>query len=52
MLTGMSNPAVTIRPATAADVQALGQLGPQLFFDHFEYDHERFMAPRPGVEEG
>jgi ribosomal protein S18 acetylase RimI-like enzyme len=44
-------PAVTIRPATAADLPALGRLGAHLVRTHYEFDALRFIAPTPDTEE-
>lgn len=41
-----------IRPATRADVAALGRLGVMLTRLHYELDAKRFLAPRPGMEAG
>jgi ribosomal protein S18 acetylase RimI-like enzyme len=41
----------TIRPATAADQQALGRLGALLVGEHYRFDPRRFLAPVPGVAE-
>ena len=38
---------ITIRPATAADVNALGRLGALLVKTHYEFDRLRFIAPAP-----
>ncbi len=43
---------VTIRPATTADLPALGRLGALLVRLHHEMDPLRFMAARPGIENG
>ena len=47
----MPAPAV-IRPATAADLQAIGRMGALLMRIHHEFDRDRFMAPGPRSEEG
>ena len=44
--------AVTIRPATAADVPTLGRLGALLVRTHHDFDSQRFIAARPGMEKG
>ena len=44
--------AVTIRPATPADLPALGRLGAALVRLHYGFDPDRFMAAGPGTEEG
>ena len=41
-----------IRPATPADLPAVGRLGAQLLRVHHEFDHERFMRAGPGAETG
>lgn len=38
---------VTIRHSTAADVEALGQLGALLVQVHHDFDRDRFVAPTP-----
>jgi ribosomal protein S18 acetylase RimI-like enzyme len=40
-----------IRPATPADVPALGQLGALLVQEHYEFDQRRFIAARPDTSE-
>ncbi|MFN8474181.1 MAG: GNAT family N-acetyltransferase [Anaerolineae bacterium] len=45
-------PAATIRPATAADLPALGRLGALLVRTHHDFDPQRFIAARPGTEQG
>lgn len=45
-------PDVRIRPATEADVPALGRLGASLLRLHYSFDQQRFIAPRDNVEEG
>jgi ribosomal protein S18 acetylase RimI-like enzyme len=42
----------TIRPATREDLPALGRLGAMLVRMHYEFDPQRFMAPRPHTERG
>lgn len=44
--------AVTIRPATRADVPALGRLGALLVRVHHDFDPRRFLEATPGTEEG
>ncbi len=39
----------TIRPATQADIPALGRLGALLVEAHHEFDAQRFIAPEPGM---
>ena len=43
---------VRIRPATEADVPALGRLGASLLRLHYAFDNQRFLAPRGNPEEG
>jgi ribosomal protein S18 acetylase RimI-like enzyme len=43
---------VTIRPATRADVPAIGRLGALLVRTHHEFDRERFIAATPQTEQG
>jgi ribosomal protein S18 acetylase RimI-like enzyme len=43
---------VLIRPATVADLPALGKLGAMLLREHYAFDPKRFMAPRGNPEEG
>ncbi len=45
-------PAVTIRPAAPQDLAALGRLGALLIRIHHEFDPQRFIAARPGTEQG
>ena len=40
----MTSP-VTVRPAAAADEDALGRLGALLVAEHHEFDPQRFIAP-------
>ena len=51
-MTGPLAPDVRIRPATEADVPALGRLGASLLRLHYSFDQQRFIAPRGNVEEG
>ena len=44
--------AITIRPAVAADLPALGRLGALLVRQHHEFDPARFLAPSPETEQG
>ena len=44
-------PAATIRPATPADLPALGRLGALLVRMHHDFDPERFIAATPGTEQ-
>lgn len=41
-----------VRPATAADAAALGDLGALLVRAHHHYDPQRFMTPGARIEEG
>ncbi len=41
-----------VRRATSADLPALGRLGALLLRTHYEFDSERFMAPRGDVDKG
>lgn len=43
---------IRIRPATEADVPALGRLGAALLRLHYSFDQQRFIGPRGNVEEG
>ena len=43
---------IIIRPATRADAPALGRLGVLLVRLHYEFDQQRFLAPRAGMEQG
>jgi ribosomal protein S18 acetylase RimI-like enzyme len=45
-------PAVHIRPATPADLQALGRLGALLVRVHHAFDADRFIAATPQTEHG
>jgi ribosomal protein S18 acetylase RimI-like enzyme len=38
-----------IRPAGLADERALGHLGALLVEEHYEFDRQRFVAPRPDM---
>lgn len=42
--------AVTIRPATAADLPALGRMGATLVRVHHEFDPRRFLPATEGIE--
>ena len=44
--------AVTVRPATSADVGALGRLGAHLVRTHHDFDPARFMAATARTERG
>jgi ribosomal protein S18 acetylase RimI-like enzyme len=41
-----------VRPATRADLPALGRLGALLLRTHYEFDRQRFIAPGDDVEDG
>lgn len=43
---------VTIRPANAADVRAMGRLGAVLVRTHHDFDAARFIAATPQTEHG
>ena len=43
---------VAIRPATRADLPALGRLGALLMRTHYEFDAQRFMSPGDSPNEG
>ncbi len=45
-----SSPAVTVRPATRADLPAIGALGALLVRTHHEFDPQRFIAAAPRTE--
>jgi ribosomal protein S18 acetylase RimI-like enzyme len=44
-------PAAVVRPATPADVPALGRLGALLVRVHHEFDAARFIAPPADIED-
>jgi len=46
------NPSVHIRPATPADLPAVGRLGAVLVETHHELDARRFIAPTPQTPQG
>lgn len=48
----MSLPAVLIRPAAPADLQAIGRLGALLVRVHHDLDPNRFIAATPQTEHG
>jgi ribosomal protein S18 acetylase RimI-like enzyme len=48
----MTTPACTIRRAETRDLPAIGHFGVLLLRTHFEFDRQRFMAPRPDSEDG
>ena len=41
----------TLRPGHAADIPAIGRLGAQLVIEHYDFDPQRFLAPRPDMPE-
>ena len=43
--------AVSVRPATPADLRAIGRLGALLVRMHHDFDPQRFIAARPRSEE-
>ena len=45
-------PAVLIRPATSADLEAVGRLGALLVRTHHDFDADRFIAATPRTEAG
>ena len=45
-------PAVTIRPATRADLAAVGRLGALLVRVHHDFDPQRFLPATPHTEQG
>ena len=45
-------PAVSIRPATPADLKAIGRLGALLVRTHHDFDPDRFIAATPRTEQG
>jgi ribosomal protein S18 acetylase RimI-like enzyme len=49
---GATNPVVTVRRATPADLTALGRLGALLVEAHHRFDPQRFMEPGSGTEAG
>lgn len=48
----MAEPSVTVRPARANDVPALGRLGALLVATHHDFDDRRFIAPTARTAEG
>lgn len=54
MVAGRSSrdPAITIRPATRADVPTLGRLGALLVRTHHDFDAQRFIAATARTEQG
>jgi ribosomal protein S18 acetylase RimI-like enzyme len=51
-VTAADDSTITIRPATRADVPALGRLGALLVRTHHDFDPLRFVAARPDTERG
>jgi ribosomal protein S18 acetylase RimI-like enzyme len=47
----MSLPAVPIRPAALADLEAIGRLGALLVRMHHDFDADRFIAATPQTEQ-
>jgi ribosomal protein S18 acetylase RimI-like enzyme len=47
-----SPPAIVIRPATSADVPAIGRLGALLVRTHHDFDPERFIAASDRTADG
>jgi GNAT superfamily N-acetyltransferase len=47
-----SSPSLVVRPATTADLPALGRLGALLVRAHHGFDRDRFLTPEAGIEEG
>jgi ribosomal protein S18 acetylase RimI-like enzyme len=43
---------ITIRPATSADLKAIGRLGALLVRLHHDFDRQRFLAASPQTEQG
>jgi len=43
---------VVVRPATRADIPAIGRLGALLVKTHYDFDQARFIAPTPQTEQG
>jgi hypothetical protein len=39
----------SIRPAIASDEEVLGRLGAMLVVEHYDFDSQRFLAPRPDM---
>jgi ribosomal protein S18 acetylase RimI-like enzyme len=48
----MEAEAITIRPATRADLDALGRLGALLMRTHYAFDSDRFLPPGDHPESG
>ena len=51
MMEGSLMPAVAIRPAAPADLEAIGRLGALLVRTHHELDPDRFIAATPQTED-
>jgi ribosomal protein S18 acetylase RimI-like enzyme len=51
-MTSSSAPAITVRPATRADMKAVGKLGALLVRIHYDFDEKRFIAPTPQTNRG
>ena len=43
---------IHVRPATPADLEAIGRLGALLVRTHYEFDPKRFIAPTPRTPAG
>jgi ribosomal protein S18 acetylase RimI-like enzyme len=52
MPSGATAPNVTVRPATPADLTAIGRLGALLVRVHHDLDPKRFIAATPRTEQG
>ncbi|HEX6599735.1 MAG TPA: GNAT family N-acetyltransferase [Gemmatimonadaceae bacterium] len=50
--TGTPTEAIIVRPATRADMRAVGRLGALLVRLHHDFDPQRFMAASPQTEQG
>jgi ribosomal protein S18 acetylase RimI-like enzyme len=48
----MSTSDLVIRRADSRDLPAVGRMGALLLRAHYDFDRQRFMAPRPDSEEG
>jgi ribosomal protein S18 acetylase RimI-like enzyme len=44
--------AVSVRKGEKRDLAAMGRLGAMLMRTHYDFDAQRFLAPRDGAEEG
>jgi ribosomal protein S18 acetylase RimI-like enzyme len=49
---GMPTPDYVIRPAEPRDLDTIGRMGVLLLRQHYDFDRQRFMAPRPDAEQG